>query len=85
MGFNIKNIKVENQLRELAELTGEGLTEAVEKAVAERLARLKNEKRRARASAAVEVDQLVGELNALPVRDTRTLEDMLYDERGLPK
>ena len=46
MGLNIKNEAVELSIRNLANLTGQGLTEAVGAAVAEKLERLGRERDR---------------------------------------
>lgn len=46
MGLNIKNEAVELSIRNLADLTGQGLTEAVGAAVAEKLERLARERDR---------------------------------------
>jgi antitoxin VapB len=85
MGINIKNLDVEAQLRELAALTGEGLTEAVEKSVTERLQRLKAARQLVDANADSELDRLVAEINALPVLDSRDADQILYDDVGLPR
>jgi antitoxin VapB len=44
MGLNIKKDETHRLARELAELTGESMTEAVTQAVRERLARLRRER-----------------------------------------
>ena len=84
MALSIKHPEADRLARELAQSTGEGLTEAVIKALRERLAREKGRKRRRRLS-----DELraIGErIAALPVLDPRTPEEILdYDQRGLPR
>lgn len=83
MSLNIKNEETHRRVRELALLAGETMTQAVDRAVTERLDRL------ARASNRTQrVDRLLQigrECAALPVLDERSPEDMLYDERGLPR
>lgn len=91
MGLNIKSRSAEAAIRELAELTGESLTEAVEIAVRERIKR----KRGARRQQTVEeflaaVRPLQDALKAQQIdpndkRATHELIDGLYDERGVPK
>lgn len=85
MEITINNPRVESQLRELAKLAGEDSSEALEKAVAERLSRETERKRIERSISVAEVDRLVAELNALPILDDRAIEDILYDDSGLPR
>ncbi len=83
MSLNIKNEETHRRVRELAGLAGETMTQAVDRAVTERLDRLARASNRAQ-----RVDRLLQigrECAALPVLDERTPEDMLYDERGLPR
>jgi antitoxin VapB len=84
VALSIKHPEADRLARELAKSTGEGLTEAVIKALRERLAREKGRVRRRRLS---EELRAIGErVAALPVLDQRTPEDILdYDERGLPR
>ena len=80
MSLNIKNEETHPRVRELARLMGETMTQAVDRAVAEPLTRARNRTRR--------VDKLLQigrECAALPVLDARSPEDMLYDDRGLPR
>ena len=83
VSLNIKNEETHRRVRELARLAGETMTQAVDRAVTERLDRLTRARNRTR-----RVDRLLQigrECAALPVLDDRTPEDMLYDERGLPR
>ncbi len=83
MSLNIKNEETHRAARELARLTCESMTEAVDRAITERLERI----RRTRNKAAL-VERLLEigrECAALPVLDKRRPEEMLYDKRGLPK
>ncbi len=82
MSLNIKNEKT-HRVRELARLAGETMRQAVDRAVSERLDRLARAGNRTQ-----RVDRLLQigrECAALPVLDERSPEDMLYDERGLPR
>lgn len=92
MGINIKNQETEMAVRELASLTGEGLTEAIANAAREKLARLKGQRRRAASLeeylAAIQPlqDAVARERRAnKDKRTSRQLAGELYDERGLPK
>lgn len=86
MSLNIKSDKAHELTRELAQLTGESLTEAVTVAVAERLERVRQKhsdtQRRAEALLAI------GRDTAPRLREpARSVEhgELLYDEKGLPR
>lgn len=82
MALNIRNSEAESLAEELAELTGETKTEAVKKAL---LARLKSLKRRKKStSLASELDDIAEHCARLQILDSRSAEEMLYDEKGLP-
>ena len=83
MPLSIKDPEAERLARELARRTGETMTGAVVVALRERLAR---EERRTRdVEALAEEAMAIGRHCAsLPVLDNRSLEEMLYDEHGLP-
>ena len=84
MALSIKHPEADRLARELSKRTGEGLTEAVVKALRERLAR---EQRRIRGRRLSDELLAIGErCAALPVLDGRTADDVLgYDEYGLPR
>ncbi len=83
MALNIKNPEAHRLARELAQETGESLTEAVTVALRERLASLQRHEQAAGLEAAVaEIQDFVA---ALPDRDCRSADEILgYDEHGLP-
>ena len=83
MSLNIKNEETHRRVRELASLAGETMTQAVDRAVVERLDRLTRARNRTRR--ADKLLQIGRECAALPVLDERSPEEMLYDERGLPR
>lgn len=83
MAIHIKDPKADQLARELAKVTGESLTEAVTKALEERLARQRKPRSMEQRRAAIE--EIVRRFNALPALDRRSPEEMLYDEYGLPK
>lgn len=83
MSLNIKNEETHRRARELARITGETMSEAVDRAIAERLERVR--RTRNKAAVAERLLEIGRECAALPLLDDRSLEDMLYDENGLPK
>jgi antitoxin VapB len=83
MPLNIKDPQTDRLVRELAQSTGETITQAVEVAVAERLDRLRAGRPSRRL--ADELDRIALRCAALPLLDTRSDDEILgYDERGLP-
>jgi len=84
MALNIRNREAEELAEALAKLAGETKTEAVRRALRDRLARLRRE--RAGRRLADELDEIARNCARLPVKDSRTPEEILgYDERGLPR
>lgn len=85
MGLNIKNEEAHRLATELAQLTGESLTEAVTTALRERLERVasaaENDKEQLRKDILKILDRVQSEIRN-PIPDHG---DFLYDERGLPK
>jgi antitoxin VapB len=85
MTLHIKDEKADRLARDLAQATGETLTEAVTKAIEERLQReraLRDSDFEARYQAVMEI---LKEIDKLPVLDNRTPDALLgYDEDGLP-
>ncbi|HYO02421.1 MAG TPA: type II toxin-antitoxin system VapB family antitoxin [Mycobacterium sp.] len=80
MALNIKDPAVHEAVKRIARITGESQSEAVAKAVNERLARLQQDDLTARLLA-------IGHKSASRMSpETRQLDHgtMLYDERGLP-
>lgn len=82
MPLNIKDAETDQLVRQLAAITGEKITDAVKEAVKEKLAR---EVRRRERGSWDRIRAIVRAYNAKPVLDPRTPEEMLYDEKGLPK
>ncbi len=81
MALSIKSEEADRLARELVELTGETLTTAVTEALRERVER----KRPKQKDPLAVLARLQAELAASPIRDDRTLEEILgYDEHGLP-
>jgi antitoxin VapB len=83
MGMNIKSDDTHRRAKELARITGESIAEAVDRAVTERLERLRRQ--RNRKELAAKLLKLGERCSRLPVIDERSAEEMLYDESGLPR
>ena len=83
MALNIRNRRTEELAETLARLTGETKTEAVTRALQDRLERLRRE--RSGRSLARELDDIALHCASLPVLDERDDDEIIgYDERGLP-
>ena len=83
MALNIRNPETERLAAELARRTGETKTEAVTRALRERLERLRQDQ--FPRGLADELNELALHCAGLPVLDERAPDDILgYDERGLP-
>ena len=84
MPLSIKNEATERLARQVAGETGESLTEAIQKALEERLDRLK--RRRKVNIVAGQVEDLLRRVDALPLQDSRPENEILgYDEDGIPR
>lgn len=85
MALSLKDAETDRLAREVARLTGESLTEAVRRALAERLAR-ERRKRGEAVGLAGRLDALAREGAELPDLDHRSAEEILgYDACGLPR
>ncbi|GJL54702.1 MAG: antitoxin VapB30 [Nitrospirales bacterium] len=83
MALNIRNPEAEKLAKAVTALTGETKTQAVTKALQERLETLK--RRKSRRSVADKLDEIAKHCADLPLRDTCSPDDILgYDEHGLP-
>jgi len=84
MSLNIKNEKTHRLVRELAHATGESMTAAVDKAVQERLERVRRDKK---GNLAERLLQIGRECAAHMKEPYLSIDhgEMLYDEKGLPK
>ena len=81
MALNVKSRRVHDLARELAELTGDSMTGAVEVALREAIAR-----RRPAVEAKREIlGRIAQHCAQLPVRDDRAPDEIIgYDDAGLP-
>jgi antitoxin VapB len=81
MPLNIRNAEAERLVAELARRTGETKTEAVIKAVRERLGRVRRGRTRLD-----ELEEIAEHCARLPVRDLREPDAILgYGDDGLPR
>jgi antitoxin VapB len=84
MALSIKNADTEKLARQVAEATGESITEAIQKSLEERMARL--QKLRSQHLVREQVDEILRRVDALPVLDPRSPDEIIgYDEKGLPR
>ena len=84
MAISIKSIETERLAREIASKTGESLTGAIQKALEERLDRIKQQRRNQILSS--QLEDILRRVDQLPVVDSRTPDEILgYDEHGLPR
>ncbi len=81
MALSVKNEEADRLARQLAETTGESITEAVLVALRERLEREKRQRGVGR-----RLTRMAEELATYPVLDHRPADEILgFDERGLPR
>jgi antitoxin VapB len=83
MAINIKDSETDTLAREVANRTGETITDAIRTALRERLQRLIG---RYKAPTTRErIDEILHRVDALPRLDDRSEDEILgYDERGIP-
>jgi antitoxin VapB len=82
MSLNIKNEKTHRMAQELARLTGENMTVAVSEAIRERLERVRGKSKTGLAEKLMKIARETGPLWKKPYV---SIEELLYDEKGLPK
>jgi antitoxin VapB len=84
MSLNIKNEKTHKLARELARLTGESMTVAVNEAIRERLERVRGNSKSSLAERLVEIGKQCAARLKEPYK-SMDIDELLYDEKGLPK
>jgi antitoxin VapB len=83
MALSIKDPEVDALARELASRTGKSITESLRMALRDRL---EQERAKVRGDDLVEALMEIGRrCAALPLLDDRPPDEILYDERGLPR
>jgi len=84
MALSLKDPETDRLAREVARLTGESLTEAVRKALAERLDRERLRRGKPRKRIAERLKEIAQHCAALPDYDTRSPDEIIgYDENGM--
>lgn len=85
MTITLTDAETDRLAREVVALTGETLTEAVRKALAERLER-ERRRRRQEKGLAERLDEIARHCASLPNLDTRSADEIIgYDESGVPR
>lgn len=83
MALSIKSAETDRLARELAALTGESITEAVTKALAQRLDRERRARRARSEAMRLRLREIAERAAGLPVLDPRPDDEILgYDEFG---
>ena len=83
MALNIRNLKTEKLAAALAKLTGESKTEAVTKALEDRIELIK--RRRNKQSLAHRLNEIAQHCASLSVLSRKSADELLYDKDGLPR
>lgn len=84
MGLSIKNEDVEARVRRLAAATGVGVTEAIDAAVSEKLARLDADRDALAAQRSAALDDLLDRFGPLDPLDLKAIDDEMYGPDGTP-
>ncbi len=85
MGLSIKNEEVEARVRRLSELTGQGVTEAIDEAVRARLNALERDQEAEQARIHAAVKAIRQKYGPLPPLDQKAIDDEIYDENGVER
>lgn len=84
MALNIRNKEADRLATELAKRTGDTKTEAVVKALREKLNRMLRQRPRRRL--ADDLEEIADRCARLPILDRRSADEILgYDDEGLPR
>jgi len=86
MALSIKDPEADRLVRELADATGESITEAARLAFAERLARVRAAEESRSTQRRTRIQRIIDDARRRPLTDSRTPEEIIgYDEIGLPR
>ncbi len=84
MSFNVKKKETHQLARQLAKITGESMTEAVTKAIRERLDRVRGVRKNDFADRLLQIGKDCAVHLREPFRSAAH-GDLLYDDKGLPR
>ncbi|MBI1757172.1 MAG: type II toxin-antitoxin system VapB family antitoxin [Fimbriimonas ginsengisoli] len=84
MAMNIKNAEAQRLAQELAGLTGESLTGTIVESLRERLDRVHAQRRGGMAERLLAIGRDCASRMKKPLRSA-DIDEILYDERGLPR
>jgi antitoxin VapB len=84
MSLNIKNEEAHQLAQQLAKITGESMTEAVTEALRERLKRVRGNRRAGIAERLLAIGEDCAAHLKEPFKSMNP-DELLYDEKGLPK
>ncbi len=84
MSLNIKDEKTHRMAKELARLTGESMTAAVNEAIRERLERVQGKSKKDMTERILEIGRECAARLKEPYK-SMSVSDLLYNEKGLPK
>ncbi len=84
MSLNIKDEKTHRMAKELARLTGESMTAAVNEAIRERLERVQGKSKKDMTERILEIGRECAARLKEPYK-SMSVNDLLYNEKGLPK
>lgn len=84
MPLSIKNETTERLARQVADETGESITEAIQRSLEERWERLKARRRNRILSR--QIEDILQRVDVMPTLDDRSADEILgYDDHGLPR
>jgi antitoxin VapB len=84
VSLNIKDEKTHRMAKELARLTGESMTAAVSEAVRERLESVRGRSKKDTTERILEIGRECAARLKEPYK-SMNVDDLLYDEKGMPK
>lgn len=85
MALSIRDPETDRLARELSRRTGETMTQAIRKALEERLARVDGSREAEIERRRQAINAIVARSHGLPILDNRSEDEILgYDEHGIP-
>lgn len=85
MGLSIRRQTVVDKARRYAALRGSSMTDAIEEALDLQLVKQDEARERKKRDFIALVEQIQAEVAKMPILDDRPIDEILYDEHGLPK